>query len=89
MYCKRCGGSDHETSRCSLAVAAIPKRELSSRPASKSVTAMITSSVTKRRNAKTAGPKHCPTCNCQKVYFSNADRQRAYRERRKRSNKGG
>ena len=28
--------------------------------------------------------KHCPTCTCPRVYKSNADKQRAYRERKKR-----
>jgi len=27
--------------------------------------------------------KHCPTCTCQRVYASKADKQRAYRERKK------
>jgi len=28
--------------------------------------------------------KHCPTCSCTKMYDSNAERQRAYRQRKAR-----
>lgn len=30
--------------------------------------------------------KHCPTCRCEQIYSNNAERQRAYRERKRASN---
>lgn|SRR3990167_8050260 len=45
----------------------------------------VTNAVTRVTNGVTVqfvSGKHCPTCQCSRVYADNAARQRAYRERR-------
>jgi Zinc knuckle len=89
MYCNNCGSPDHFAKDCTKPrgeykpfkqiVSELEERQ--KKKLDKSVTndVTITNTVTKK--------KHCPTCTCTRVYKSNADRQRAFRERQKR--KGG
>ena len=57
-------------------------------PVTKPVTKAATKPVTPRvvTNAVTS-IKHCPTCSCARVYTSNADRQKAYRQRKRANGK--
>jgi len=42
----------------------------------------VTKAVTERSRPFNHKVKHCPTCTCQRVYASKAEKQRAYRKRK-------
>lgn len=76
--CYRCEGRHYSTQPCPVTPSRPQPIAVNPRPSAEAAKprGTVTESVT---------PQHCPTCTCgqKKVHKTNADRQAAYRERRK------